>query len=166
MLAALDHVDITGVRDTFTLPTAFRTISDAYLGHAGSTSGALLGIWFREFYRAAEKGLTVANLAAAARQGLDTIAELGNARTGDKTMIDAIAPAVEALERAVADGSDLAAGLSAAADAAGRGAESTTDLVAKRGRASYVGDAARGVIDPGALVISWFFAEATGPTAS
>ncbi|WP_233529222.1 dihydroxyacetone kinase family protein [Antrihabitans stalagmiti] len=160
MVAALDHVDISGVRDTFTLPTAFRTISDAYLGHAGGTSGALFGIWFREFYRAAEKGLTVATIAAAARQGLDTIAELGNARTGDKTMIDAIAPAVDALEHAVADGSDLAAGLSAAADAAGRGARSTTDLVAKRGRASYVGAAARGVIDPGALVISWFFAEA------
>jgi dihydroxyacetone kinase len=69
---------------------------------------------------------------------------------GDKTMIDAIAPAVEALEK---DGGTL----QDAADAAKTGAESTKDITANRGRASYVGEAARGVVDPGALVMAWFF---------
>jgi dihydroxyacetone kinase len=75
-------------------------------------------------------------------------------------MIDAIAPAVAALESAVAAGKGPAEGLAEAADAAARGAEATADITARRGRASYIGEAARGVVDPGALVLSWFFAEA------
>ena len=86
---------------------------------------------------------------------MDSITELGGARVGDKTMVDAIAPAVDALEK---DGGTL----QSAADAAKTGAESTKDITANRGRASYVGEAARGVVDPGALVMAWFFEAAAG----
>ena len=163
MVAALDHVDVPGIRDRYSPATVFESLSDAYLGHAGGTSGALFGVWFRQFYRVAADaphGLDMKAIAAAARAGLDTIQELGGAQPGDKTMIDAIAPAVAALESAGAAGKGPAEGLAEAADAAARGAEATADITARRGRASYIGEAARGVVDPGALVLSWFFAEA------
>ncbi|WP_072802789.1 dihydroxyacetone kinase family protein [Rhodococcoides yunnanense] len=156
MAAALHQLDLGSVRERYSATTIFEAVSEAYLGHAGGTSGALFGIWFRQFYRNLGT-VDLASITAAARSGLDTITELGGARTGDKTMVDAIAPAVEALEAA----SDLAAGLRAAAQAAQTGAESTQELTANRGRASYIGDAARGVVDPGALVIAWFFQAAS-----
>ncbi len=161
MVAALDHVDIQNVREAYSPATVFESVSDCFLGHAGGTSGALFGIWFREFYRAAATdGVNLAVISTAARLGLDVICNLGGAQPGDKTMIDAIDPAVTALEGAVAAGATLADGLTDAADAATQGAEGTASIIAKRGRASYVGEAARGVVDPGALVVSWFFGEA------
>lgn len=163
MVAALEHVDIARIRDGFALPTVFETVSDSYLGHAGGTSGALFGIWFRQFYRAAvdnPDGLDRTALATAARAGMVMIMELGGAKPGDKTMIDAIAPAVTALEGAV--DTSLEDTLLQAAAAAAEGAESTREITAKRGRASYVGEASRGVVDPGALVLSWFFASTVG----
>lgn len=151
MVAALEQLDLDAVKDTYSAATVFEAVSEAYLGHAGGTSGALFGIWFRQFYRTMlESEPGTAAIAAAARAGLDSITELGGARVGDKTMVDAIAPAVDALEK---DGGTL----QQAADAAKTGAESTEDMTANRGRASYVGEAARGIVDPGALVMAWFF---------
>nr|WP_296780390.1 dihydroxyacetone kinase family protein [Rhodococcus sp. (in: high G+C Gram-positive bacteria)] len=157
MVAALEQLDVASVRETYSAQTIFEAVSEAYLGHAGGTSGALFGIWFRQFYRSLAT-VDLASITSAARGGLDSITDLGGARVGDKTMVDAIAPAVEALEAA----SDLGDGLRAAAQAAEEGARSTQDMLANRGRASYVGDAARGVIDPGALVMAWFFSAAEG----
>lgn len=156
MVAALEQLDVASIRETYPAPTIFEAVSEAYLGHAGGTSGALFGIWFRQFYRSLAT-VDLASITAAARGGLNSITDLGGARVGDKTMVDAIAPAVEALEAA----SDLGDGLRAAAQAAEEGAQSTQDLLAHRGRASYVGDAARGVVDPGALVLAWFFSTAS-----
>ncbi|MGB6273989.1 MAG: dihydroxyacetone kinase subunit DhaL, partial [Rhodococcus sp. (in: high G+C Gram-positive bacteria)] len=159
MVAALEQLDLDAVKDTYSAATVFEAVSEAYLGHAGGTSGALFGIWFRQFYRTMlESEPSSAAIGKAARAGLDSITELGGARVGDKTMVDAIAPAVDALEK---DGGTL----QQAADAAKSGAESTKDITANRGRASYVGEAARGVVDPGALVMAWFF-EAAASTAS
>ena len=155
MVAALEHLDLDAVKETYSAATVFEAVSEAYLGHAGGTSGALFGIWFRQFYRTLlESEPDTAAIGKAARAGLDSITELGGARVGDKTMVDAIAPAVEALEK---DGGTL----QKAADAAKTGAESTKDITANRGRASYVGEAARGVVDPGALVMAWFFEAAS-----
>ncbi len=156
MVAALGQVDLAAIRDSYSARTIFEAVSDSYLGNAGGTSGALFGIWFRQFYNSLTT-VDLANITAAARGGLDKITELGGARTGDKTMVDAIALAVEALEGAT----DLGEGLRAAAAAAHEGVRSTEHLTANRGRASYVGDAAKGVVDPGALVIAWFFEAAS-----
>ncbi|WP_415972482.1 dihydroxyacetone kinase subunit DhaL [Rhodococcus sp. 077-4] len=151
MMAALEQLDLDAVKQNYSAATVFEAVSEAYLGHAGGTSGALFGIWFRQFYRTMlDSEPDLAAVGQAARAGLDSITELGGARVGDKTMVDAIAPAVEALEK---DGGTL----QDAADAAKTGAESTEDMTANRGRASYVGEAARGVVDPGALVMAWFF---------
>ena len=152
MVSALEQVDLAQIRETYSAQTIFEAVSAAYLGHAGGTSGALFGIWFRQFYLALHAE-DLAAITTAARNGLERITELGGARVGDKTMVDAIAPAVDALDNAT----DLRTGLTDAARAATEGAQSTENFTANRGRASYVGDAARGVVDPGALVIAWFF---------
>lgn len=90
------------------------------------------------------------------RGALEIVVRLGGAAPGDRTMVDALAPAADALHDARAE--PLAAALTAAADAAARGAQDTAGMTARRGRASYVGDAARDVVDPGALAVAWFFA--------
>src|SRR4051812_28551304 len=119
----------------------FAAVSKAFLA-AGGTSGPLFGMFFRELGRADD-------LAAGAAAGLEAVQRLGGAQVGDKTMVDALSPAAAALAR----GDSLAD----AARAARAGADSTADLVARRGRASYVGEAARGVLDPGAVTVALFF---------
>jgi dihydroxyacetone kinase-like protein len=125
----------------------------------GGTSGPLFGMWFRAFAQAGadRAAIDLDELAAAAEEGLAAVRRLGGAEVGDKTMVDALAPAVGALLAGAEDGAELEAALSAAAVAARAGAEATADLVARRGRASYVGEVARGVIDPGAVTAALFF---------
>ena len=79
------------------------------------------------------------------------VQRLGGAKPGDKTMVDAMVPVGESL--AAASGS-LDDALAAAAAAARSGADATAELLAKRGRASYVGEVARGVLDPGAVTVA------------
>jgi dihydroxyacetone kinase-like protein len=136
----------------------FAAVSGAFM-ETGGTSGPLFGMWFRELSRAApgEASLGVEALAAAAAAGVGAVQRLGGAEVGDKTMVDAMVPAADALAAAAQDGQPLAAALAAAAQAARAGADSTAELVARRGRASYVGEAARGVHDPGAVTVALFF---------
>jgi dihydroxyacetone kinase-like protein len=132
----------------------FAAASDAFLA-TGGTSGPLLGMWFRSLARAGGDGDAIAldALAAAVAEGVDAIGRLGGAQVGDKTMLDAFVPASEALTAAVPAG-DVGAALSAAAQAATAGADATAALEARRGRSSYVGEAARGVPDPGARAVA------------
>lgn len=150
MAAALRHFSLpVRGRDVDVL----RAISTAFLVRAGGTSGALFGVFFDELARAAvDTDDRLAVLRAGVPEALRRIQELGGARVGDDTLVDALFPAADALSGE--------ASLSDVATAAADGAESTRDLVASRGRASYVGDRARGVVDPGALVVAWFFAAA------
>jgi dihydroxyacetone kinase len=83
------------------------------------------------------------------------VQRLGNAEPGDKTMVDAMAPAAAAL--ADCAHRELGEAVAAAAAAAGEAAEGTAGLLARRGRASYVGEVARGVRDPGAVAVAIFF---------
>ncbi|MFD5868778.1 dihydroxyacetone kinase subunit DhaK [Corynebacterium sp. NPDC060344] len=136
-----------------TVGEVLHALGESYLVRAGGTSGAVFGLFFATMGAEAGDATSIADvdLAAAARAGLDAIVDLGGAKVGDGTVVDAIEPAVAALE----DGASPAD----AADAATAGAEATADRVAGKGRASYVGDAAKGVADPGALVMGWFFEE-------
>jgi dihydroxyacetone kinase-like protein len=88
--------------------------------------------------------------ATALRTAVATVAARGQAQVGDKTMIDALAPAVEELERALAEGDSLAAAMQRAAAAAAEGMRATIPLQARRGRASYLGERSVGHQDPGA----------------
>ncbi|MBY6366422.1 dihydroxyacetone kinase family protein [Rhodococcoides corynebacterioides] len=135
----------------------FSRLSRSFLENAGGTSGALFGAIFHRMADAtAGRDLTAEVLADAVRGALEIVVQLGGASAGDRTMVDALAPAADALDGA--RGESVAAALAAAADAAARGAEATATMTARRGRASYVGDAARDVVDPGALAVAWFFA--------
>lgn len=136
-------------------PTTFSAwataVSRGFLG-TGGTSGPLFGMFYRDLAQcvnddAAGDGPTVSDLAAGLSRGVATVQRYGKAAVGDKTMVDAFAPAAETLTARSDEG---VTALAAAADAAREGARSTSDLVARRGRASYVGEVARGVLDPGA----------------
>lgn len=94
--------------------------------------------------------LTPESTVAALRAALGGVVARGKAEVGDKTMVDALSPAVDAATRALADGADIAGVLTAAAEAAEKGAESTVPLVARKGRASYLGERSAGHVDPGA----------------
>ena len=92
---------------------------------------------------------TLAELGDGLARGVATVQRYGKAEVGHKTMVDALVPAAATLTEKA--GADPVSALTAAADAARTGALTTRDIVARRGRATYVGDAARGVIDPGAV---------------
>lgn len=142
----------------------FGVLSTAFL-NTGGTSGPLYGMWFRELARAAGDRPTIGldAIAHAVAAGTQAVQRLGGAVVGDKTMVDAMEPAAQALRDARAAGLDLRAALVLAAEAARRGADSTAALLARRGRASYVGEVARGVLDPGAVAVAIFFE--AGPEA-
>jgi dihydroxyacetone kinase-like protein len=127
--------------------------------HTGGTSGPLFGMCFAQLARAAgaEPELGLAALASGVAAGLAGIQRLGKAEPGDKTMVDALAPASAALASAAASGAPFADALAGAAGAARAGADATAPMLARRGRASYVGEAARGVPDPGAVTVALLF---------
>jgi dihydroxyacetone kinase-like protein len=156
---ALDKIESALATADPALPGApFTAVSTAFLG-TGGTSGPLYGMWFRSLGQLAEerRGLDLAALAEGTAAGLASIQRLGQAEVGDKTMVDAMAPAVAALGAAAEAAEELDAGLAAAARAAREGAEGTAAMIARRGRASYIGEVARGVVDPGAATVALFF---------
>lgn len=122
-----------------------------------STVGGASGPLYGSVFRAAGKALgetesaDVPALAAAFAAGLEALAKLGGASVGDKTMLDAFTPAVEALRAAAEDGLAPAQALDLAARAAEEGARETVPLRARKGRASYLGERSEGHLDPGAV---------------
>jgi dihydroxyacetone kinase-like protein len=117
----------------------------------GGASGPLYGTLFlRMAGPAAEGPLDARAFAAALRAGVHGVEERGKAAAGDKTMLDALLPACDALEAAVDGGADLGEGLRAAVEAARAGRDATTPMVARKGRASYLGERSAGHVDPGA----------------
>jgi dihydroxyacetone kinase-like protein len=117
----------------------------------GGASGPLYGTFFLRFGTAlAGVEVSAESVGAALKAGVGGILAPGKAELGDKTMYDAWAPALEAYDGAVAGGADLAGALAAAAEAAAKGRDATTPLVARKGRASYLGERSAGHQDPGA----------------
>jgi phosphoenolpyruvate---glycerone phosphotransferase subunit DhaL len=118
----------------------------------GGASGPLYGTALRRAGRSLgeEAEPSGRDVAAALRAALDGVVELGAANEGDKTMVDALAPAVRALDESLSAGDTLADGLAAAARAAEEGAKATIPLQARKGRASYLGERSVGHQDPGA----------------
>ena len=122
------------------------------ISKVGGASGPLYGMAFRQAGKALGNAVQadLAALAAALEAALAGVQKLGAAREGEKTMVDALAPAVAALDKAVADGVPAGAALSALADAAAAGAKATISMQALKGRASYLGPRSVGHEDPGA----------------
>jgi phosphoenolpyruvate---glycerone phosphotransferase subunit DhaL len=134
-------------------PTAvLKLVATTLISTVGGASGPLFGT---AFLRAATSvgdaetldGAAVAGALTAARDG---VVARGKAESGDKTMVDALTPAVNAAKAAAEGGGSVTEVLSAAADAAAEGTEATFPLQARKGRASYLGERSIGHIDPGA----------------
>ncbi len=142
-------------------------VATTLISTVGGASGPLFGTAFLRastvFGAATEiESPLVAAALAAARDG---VVARGKAVVGDKTMVDALTPAVEAAAAAAAAGADVPALLTAAADAAAAGAESTIPLQARKGRASYLGERSIGHIDPGAKSTAYILASLAGSAA-
>jgi phosphoenolpyruvate---glycerone phosphotransferase subunit DhaL len=118
----------------------------------GGASGPLWGSALRRAGRALEDNASLdgAHLADALDAMLAAIVDLGSAEPGDKTMVDALTPAVQMLRERLTAGDPLPQALGAAADAADAGATATIPLQARKGRASYLGERSIGHQDPGA----------------
>jgi dihydroxyacetone kinase len=119
---------------------------------------------FREMATTAARGtsaaLTAGELAEALTRASDAVTGLGGAEPGDRTMVDALAPAAEAARAVAGKDPEADPDLAAVHEAAIAGARSTAEITASKGRASYLGERAKGVIDPGALVVAWLFGNA------
>ena len=137
----------------------FKTVAMTLVTSVGGASGPLYGTFFLRFAGATGPAieLDIEALALALDAGLTGIMERGKAESGDKTMVDALSPAVDAMEAVIKSGGDLAAAVTSARDAAAAGRDATIPLVARKGRASYLGERSAGHLDPGAASISLLF---------
>ncbi|MGN6444218.1 dihydroxyacetone kinase subunit DhaL [Amnibacterium sp.] len=129
-----------------------KLVATTLISTVGGASGPLLGT---AYLRAAQSAgdadeLDAAAVVAVLTAARDGIVARGKAESGDKTMVDAWTPAVDAAARALADGGAVVSVLVAAAEAAEAGAEATVPMVARKGRASYLGERSAGHLDPGA----------------
>jgi phosphoenolpyruvate---glycerone phosphotransferase subunit DhaL len=118
----------------------------------GGASGALYGTFFLQasVMAGSKTELTPSEFGSVLEKGLAGIVLRGKAAVGDKTMIDALQPAIKAYKRSIDSGETLEQALSKAVSAAEEGLQSTVPLVARKGRASYLGERSAGHPDPGA----------------
>ena len=133
----------------------------------GGASGPLFGTLFLRMGTSLGDTDTVdaAQIAAALRAGLDGVEARGKAQPGDKTMYDALSPAVDALDKAVGEGADLGDALGRARDAAAEGRDATIPMLARKGRASYLGERSVGHQDPGATSVAMLLQAAADTVA-
>ncbi len=132
--------------------TIFKTVGMTLVSTVGGAGGPLYGTLFMQMgtATAGKSELTLADWTAALEAGLKGVVMRGKANLADKTMVDALTPAVEALKAASSNGASLADGLRRSEQAAEKGMKDTIPLVAKKGRASYLGERSAGHQDPGA----------------
>ncbi|MEM6282638.1 MAG: dihydroxyacetone kinase subunit DhaL [Chloroflexota bacterium] len=122
------------------------------ISSVGGASGPLYGTFFMRAAGAvtSKEELSAEDIVNLFEKGLEGLVQRGRAEVGEKTMIDAMVPAVDAMKTAQADGAEIAAVVQAGVQAAEKGVESTIPLVARKGRASYLGERSAGHQDPGA----------------
>ncbi|HEY7043015.1 MAG TPA: dihydroxyacetone kinase subunit DhaL, partial [Nocardioidaceae bacterium] len=130
----------------------------------GGASGPLYGTFFLRCGTALTDvdDIDAAAFGVALRAGVDGLVARGKAELEDKTMYDAWAPALEAYDAKVSDGGAIGDALRAAADAAAEGRDATTPMVARKGRASYLGERSAGHQDPGATSTTMLLEAAAG----
>ena len=134
------------------LRAVFQNVASVLIKTMGGTSGPLLGTFFlRAGATCADKSeLAAADVVALFQAGVDGIQQRGKAALGDKTMLDALLPGLDAMRNALESGSGLAEILERGTAAAEAGVEATKSMSARKGRASYLGDRSVGHPDPGA----------------
>lgn len=137
----------------------FKSVGMTLVTSVGGASGPLYGTFFLRVGMTAGPvaSLDGAGMSAALRAGLEGVVARGKAEAGDKTMFDAMAPALDAWDATLGGGGDLVAAASAAFAAAEAGRDATKPLVARKGRASYLGERSAGHLDPGATSTALLF---------
>jgi dihydroxyacetone kinase phosphoprotein-dependent L subunit len=153
VLADWDDLDRTDAA------TFVRKVAVIVTSRIGGTSGPL---WGTAFLRAGgamngAEAIGGAELVAGLRAAIEGIKQRGQSDVGDKTLLDALVPATDALEERLGAGDPLPAALARAAETARSSAEATTSMLAKRGRASYTGERSIGSPDAGAMGVAVMF---------
>ena len=129
----------------------FRRAGRRLISVVGGASGPLYGTLFISAADAlGDEPVDAVDLARALEEGVAAVGRRGRSQVGQKTMLDALVPAAAGLVAALRSGSSVADAGRAAAAAAAAGRDETRDMIAQRGRASYLGERARGHLDPGA----------------
>ncbi|WP_237480606.1 dihydroxyacetone kinase subunit DhaL [Lichenibacterium dinghuense] len=136
----------------FDLAAGLSTLGDTLLGDIGGSMGPLYGTFFTDMAEslAGAERLNRPRCGAMLRAGLDAVQGLGDAKPGDKTLVDVLQPASEAFDAAAGRGESFAACLDALKAAAAEGLEATRGMVARLGRAARLGERSRGHLDAGA----------------
>lgn len=148
-------VEALGQAQPGSVAEVLKTVAKTLMSTVGGAAGPLYGTAFLRASKAAGDGeLDGAGVAAVIAGALNGIQVRGKATTGEKTMVDAWTPALEAARAAAESGSDPVAVLEAAATAAEAGAAATEPMRATKGRASYLGERSIGHLDPGAVSTS------------
>ena len=129
-----------------------KTVGTTLVSTVGGASGPLYGMFFMQMGGAAagKESLTAEDFATAFEAGVGGVLRIGKAEPGDKTMVDALLPARDALRAAIADGASVGDAVQRMSHAAEEGMLATVPLVARKGRASYLGERSAGHQDPGA----------------
>ena len=155
MRKALERLDSADAADG---GAVLKTVAMALVSSVGGAAGPLYGTLFLQMGTAlsGKEEVDLAGWTEAWRKGLEGVQARGKAEREDKTMVDALIPAIEALESAP----DLDAGLRAAVEGAEEGMRATIPLVARKGRASYLGERSKDHQDPGATSTYYLFRSA------
>jgi dihydroxyacetone kinase-like protein len=132
--------------------TIFKNVGMTLISTVGGAGGPLYGTFFLQagMKTAGKMELNLADWFVALEAALNGVVMRGKAVIGDKTMVDALTPAVNSLKKALEDNTSLEKALQQSAEAARQGMEATIPLVARKGRASYLGERSAGHQDPGA----------------
>ena len=141
-----------GADEPTEIPALMRTVGMALISKVGGAAGPLYGTFFLQFGSGARDGASLSpeGWATCLDAGVAGVKSRGKAEPGDKTMLDALLPSADALRAALGEGASFASALGRAADAGEQGARDTIPLVARKGRASYLGERSAGHQDPGA----------------
>ena len=141
--------------------SVFQNVATTLIRHVGGAAGPLYGTFFLRAAAACagKTEIEAADVLALFQAGIEGVGQRGKAAAGDKTMMDALLPALDAMRKAIEDGGSLAAILDAAAAAAQAGMLGTIPMQARKGRASYLGARSIGHQDPGATS-SWLMLQA------
>jgi dihydroxyacetone kinase-like protein len=155
MRKAMEKLEAADVADP---GAVLKTVAMALVSSVGGAAGPLYGTLFLQMggALAGQERVDLPGWTAAWRAALEGVQARGKAQPGDKTMVDALIPAIEAMEGA----SDLDDGLQAAVKGAEEGMRATTPLVARKGRASYLGERSKDHQDPGATSTYYLFKSA------
>ena len=151
--AAMEKLEINNPESISEL---LKTAGNAIIVTIGGVAGPIFGTFFAEMGRAidaSKKTVDLKDLSAMFRASLEKIMRLGGAKPGDKTMVDALEPAVKEIEASSISSTDIKSAMESMVKAAKKGAESTKDMIAQKGRSSYAGERSIGYEDAGANTV-------------